>query len=59
MGDYKMIVFNVVFIIVTFNKPINETGFSKTTFIEASYIDENGELKVVRDEAWMFRFVRR
>jgi len=62
MSNYKMIyneqVFNVVGIIPNiYAESTNEPP--KIQFIEASYIDENGELKIVRDEAWCFKFVRR
>lgn len=62
MSDYKVIykeqVFNVVGVIPTINVgSSNETP--KIQFIEASYIDENRELRIVRDEAWCFKFVRR
>lgn len=61
MSNYKMIykeqVFNVVSIIPTFE--IKTEGNPKMKFIEACFIDEDGELKIVRDEAWCFKFVRR
>lgn len=62
MSNYKMIykeqVFNVVGVIPTlYTESANEAP--KIRFIEASYIDENGELRIVRDEAWCFKFVRR
>lgn len=62
MSNYKMIykdeVFNVVGIIPSlYTEKADEVP--KIKFIEASYIDENGELKIVKDEAWCFKFVRR
>ena len=63
MSNYKMIykeqVFNVVGVIPTFNAAGSANESPKIKFIEASYIDENGELRIVRDEAWCFKFVRR
>lgn len=63
MSNYKMIykeqVFNVVGVFPTINTAGSANESPKITFIEASYIDENGELKIVRDEAWCFKFVRR
>lgn len=62
MSNYKMIykeqVFNVVGVFPTINLE-SETNTPEIKFIEASYIDENGEFKIVRDEAWRFKFVRR
>lgn len=62
MSNYKMIykeqVFNVVGVIPTFYTESADEA-PKIQFIEASYIDENGELRIVRDEAWCFKFVRR
>lgn len=61
MSNYKMIykeqVFNVVSVIPTFE--VKAEGNTKVKFIEAWFIDEDGELKIVRDEAWCFKFVRR
>lgn len=63
MSNYKMIykdqVFNVVGIVPTFYNDSTNKGFKKIKFIEASIINENGELAIVEDEAWMFKFVRR
>ena len=63
MSNYKMIykdqVFNVISTILIFENPIQETTIEKPQFIEAIYIDENGEIRVIRDEAWCFKFVRR
>lgn len=63
MSNYKMIyqdqVFNVVSIMPTIDFNIDTTGVNKPKFIQASYVDENGELTFVSDEAWMFKFVRR
>ena len=63
MSNYKMIyndqVFNVVGIVPTINCPDDKNGIRKVKFIDASVIDECGELKIIHDEAWMFKFVRR
>ena len=65
MSNYKMIykdqVFNVINIMMTteFLSNIAEEQEVKVTNIEATYIDENGEIKIIRDEATMFKFVRR
>jgi hypothetical protein len=62
MSNYKMIyedqVFNVISIMPIFEL-LPETGLAKPKFIEATYINENGEIAVIRDEAWTFKFVRR
>lgn len=62
MSNYKMIyneqVFNVVSIMPTIDFE-NGNQINKVKFIEAMYIDENGELKIVKGEAFMFQFVRR
>lgn len=64
MTDYKMIykdqVFNVIAVSIECGPSQQyEKENTKIEFIEAVYIDENGELKVVKDEALMFKFVRR
>lgn len=62
MSNYKMIyndrVYNVVGIIPTLDFS-EGNGFKKVKFIEVSVIDEDGELKIIYDEAFMFKFVRR
>ncbi|EPR12482.1 hypothetical protein [Ruminiclostridium papyrosolvens] len=62
MTDFKMIyqeqVFNVVNIIPEFEGH-QEDAFRKPKFINAVYVDENGEIRSVHDEAWCFKFVRR
>lgn len=67
MSNYKMIykdqVFNVLGIMincrVNFQENLEKKGLDKPKFIEATYLDENGEVAIVRDEAFMFKFVRR
>lgn len=63
MSNYKMIyndqVFNVIGVIPTFYEYSEDAVIRKIKFIEASYIDESGELKIMQDEAWKFKFVRR
>lgn len=62
MVNYKMIyqdqVFNVLSIILTFGD-FTEGNPPKPKFIDATFIDENGEIKTLRDEAWCFKFIRR
>ena len=62
MTDYKMIlherVYNVLQIMLTFGECKEETP-PPVKFIDAVYIDEDGNIKVARDEAWCFQFVRR
>ena len=62
MSNYKMIykdqVFNVIAVIPTVEGKA-DAGFLKITFIEATAINENGELFIIFDEAFMFKFVRR
>ena len=72
MTDYKMIVhervYNVLQIMIDFGsetvidfggKPVEENNAPKPKFIDAVYIDEDGMIKTLRDEAWCFQFVRR
>jgi hypothetical protein len=64
MSNYKMIykdqVYNVVGIIPGFsNVDFSINGIKKPSTLEATIIDEDGEIKIIRDEAWMFKFVRR
>lgn len=65
MTDYKMIiherVYNVIQIMIDFDPYAeNEEGKPpKPKFIDAVYIDEDGTIKVLRDEAWCFQFIRR
>lgn len=67
MTDYKMIykeqIFNVIQINIvwegqTYN-PDKPNEPPKPKFIDAAYIDEDGGIKVVQDEAWCFQFIRR
>ena len=61
MTDYKMIyndrVYNVLQICIDFFA--EEGTVPKLKFINAVYIDEDGMIKVINDEAWCFQFVRR
>lgn len=63
MTDYKMIlhdrVYNVLQIMLTFGESKGETTPPPVKFIDAVYIDEDGNIKIVHDEAWCFQFVRR
>lgn len=61
MTDYKMIyhdrVYNVLQIRIDFC--VKEGATPKPRFIDAVYIDEDGIIKAISDEAWCFQFVRR
>lgn len=63
MNNYKMIykdqVFNVVNIIPNCVFDPENNGVQKIERIEATIIDENGELNIISDEASEFKFVRR
>lgn len=63
MTDYKMIVnervYNVLQITIEFGGGSVENSELKSKFINAVYIDEDGMIKALRDEAWCFQFVRR
>lgn len=63
MTDYRMIinerVYNVLQIMIDFAGPLEEGKPPKSKFIDAVYIDEDGTIKTMRDEAWCFQFVRR
>lgn len=63
MTDYRMIinerVYNVLQIMIDFAGPLKEGEPPKPKFIDAVYIDEDGTIKTICDEAWCFQFVRR
>ena len=63
MTDYKMIIhdriYNVLQIMIDFAGPLKDGEPPKPKFIDAVYIDEDGTIKTMRDEAWCFQFVRR
>lgn len=63
MSNFKMIykdqVFNVININPVFGEGKGDSGIEKPKFINAMCIDENGEIIIIDDEAWMFKFVRR
>ena len=63
MSNYMMIykerVFNVINIMPSFEPCDREVGTRKAKMIDAATINEDGELVVINDEAWMFKFVRR
>lgn len=46
-------------IMIDFAGPLEEGEPPKPKFIDAVYIDEDGTIKTMRDEAWCFQFVRR
>lgn len=62
MTDFKMIyqdrVYNVLQIMINFGC-IQKEETPAPKYIEAVYLNENGEVKVVHDEAWCFQFVRK
>ncbi|MBP3578995.1 MAG: hypothetical protein J6K15_12870 [Lachnospiraceae bacterium] len=62
MTDYRMIlherVYNVIQIMIEFKEPEKDEA-PKPKFIDAVFIDEDGQIKTVRDEARCFQFVRR
>lgn len=62
MTDYKMIihekVYNVIQIMIEFGQ-CEEGKAPKPKFIDAIYIDEDGIIKAIHDEAWCFQFIRR
>lgn len=61
MTDYKMIyhdrVYNALQIRIDFR--VEKGATPKPRFIDAVYIDEDGMIKAISDEAWCFQFVRR
>lgn len=65
MTDYKMIVhervYNVLQIEMIFHidKDESRKNLKQPSSIYAVYIDEDGEIKIMEDEAWCFQFVRR
>ena len=62
MTDYRMIlrgrVYNVLQIVLV-TRFENGDDAPTVKYIEAVYIDEDGVIKTMRDEAWCFQFVRR
>ncbi len=63
MSNYMMIykerVYNVINIMPTLEVNDREVGTKKVKMIDAATINEDGELVIINDEAWMFKFVRR
>ena len=63
MTDYRMIinerVYNVLQIMIDFAGPLEEGEPPKPKFIDAVYIDEDGSIKILRDEPQYFQFLRR
>lgn len=51
-------VFNVLSINPIFDGMAEQNKF-KIKFIQAMYINEDGEIRMIEDEAWCFKFVRR
>lgn len=62
MTDFKTIykdqVFNVLSVCPIFDGNM-ENNQRKIKFVEAMYINEDGEIRIIQDEAWCFKFVRR
>jgi hypothetical protein len=56
---YGDIVYNPINIMPTLKFNEDKTKPTKIQFISMYYINEDGELRFVEDEAWMFKFVRR
>lgn len=63
MKGFKMIyndrVYNVLHIMIDFETCKEGDESPQPKFIEAIYLNEDGEVKTVRDEAWCFQFVRK
>ena len=62
MTDYRMIlrgrVYNVLQIVLV-TRFENGDDAPTVTYIEAVYIDEDGSIKILRDEPQYFQFLRR
>lgn len=62
MTDYRMIlrgrVYNVLQIVLV-TRFENEDDAPTVKYIEAVYIDEDGSIKILRDESQYFQFLRR
>jgi hypothetical protein len=63
MSNFKVIyndqVFNAVSVIPTVDFNPEKQRFAKPKFIDLWFVNEDGELTVIQDEAWKFKFVRR
>lgn len=64
MTDYKMIIheriYNVLQIVIDFgNESIKGANAPKPKYINAVYIDEDGVIRTIRDDAECFQFVRK
>lgn len=63
MKDFKVVygnqAFNVINVMPVFGGAPLREGFCKPEELEVWYINENGELELIRDKASKFRFVRR
>lgn len=61
MTDYKMIYHDQVYNVlqISIDVLVKEGATPKPRFIDAVYIDEDGMIKAISDEAWCFQFVRR
>ncbi|MDF2882203.1 MAG: hypothetical protein K0R54_2760 [Clostridiaceae bacterium] len=56
---YKDVVYNPLTITPIFKGNEDFSKSDKIQFIEMFYINEDGELRFISDEAWCFKFVRR
>jgi hypothetical protein len=62
MTDFKMIYKEQVFNVLSINPILDgmaEQNKFKIKFIQAMYINEDGEIRMIEDEAWCFKFVRK
>ena len=56
---YNDVVYNPLNINPIFGEYKGDEKFQKIKFIQMIFINEDGNLVSVEDEAWMFKFVRR
>lgn len=61
--NYKVIYNDVVYNPISVSPILGERKpnevFQKIKFIQMLFVNENGELAMLEDETWMFKFVRR
>lgn len=56
---YHDVVYNPLSVMPIFKPTEDYSRPEKIQFIEMFYINEDGELRFINDEAWCFKFVRR
>lgn len=56
---YNDVVYNPLNINPTFGEYKDNEIYQKIKFIQMIFINEDGNLACIEDEAWMFKFVRR